>query len=132
MGFMHSAGVPLRLGTDSQPFTIPGQALHTEMRLFSQAGVPAPEVWRMATSGAGRTLGPGLGEPALGTLTPGAPADLLLYDADPTSRTDPPDGLKAVVTQGRLCTRAALDAALAADCADRCRRCWGASARGGC
>ncbi|MER5669009.1 amidohydrolase family protein [Streptomyces mirabilis] len=115
VGFMHSAGVPLRLGTDSQPFTIPGQALHAEMRLFSQAGVPAPEVWRMATSGAGRTLGPGLGEPALGTLAPGAPADLLLYDADPTSRTDPSDGLKAVVTQGRLYTRAALDAALAAD-----------------
>ncbi|MCF3131399.1 amidohydrolase family protein [Streptomyces olivochromogenes] len=115
VGLLHDAGVTLHIGTDSQPFTVPGQALHAEMRLFARAGVPAPEVWRTATSGAGRVLGPGLGEPALGTLAPGAPADLLLYDTDPTARTDPSEGLKAVVTRGRLYTRQDLDAALDAD-----------------
>lgn len=69
----------------------------------------------MATRSAGQALGPGLGEPALGTLTPGAPADLLVYDADPTARTDPSEGLKAVVTRGRLCTRTDLGIALEAD-----------------
>jgi hypothetical protein len=115
VGLMHSAGVPLYIGTDSQPFTFPGHALHAEMRLFAQAGIPAPEIWRIATADAGRVLGPGLGEPALGRLTPGAPADLLLYSADPTSQTDPMTGLIAVITRGRLHTRADLDTALTAD-----------------
>jgi cytosine/adenosine deaminase-related metal-dependent hydrolase len=115
VGLMHSAGVELHLGTDSQPFTVPGHALHAEMRLFERAGIPAPEVWRIATRVAGRVLGPGLGEPALGTLAPGAPADLLLYSADPTARTDPSEGLTAVVTRGRLYTRADLETALEAD-----------------
>ncbi|MFF4957375.1 hypothetical protein [Streptomyces sp. NPDC001222] len=66
--------------------------------------------------GAGeKVLGPGLGEPALGTLAPGAPADLLVYRGDPTSRTDPSDGLAAVVSRGRLYARADLEAALEAD-----------------
>jgi cytosine/adenosine deaminase-related metal-dependent hydrolase len=115
VGLMYGAGVRLHIGTDSQPFTVPGHALHAEMRLFARAGIPAPEVWRIATRGAGRILGPGLGEPGLGTLVPGAPADLLLYTADPTSRTDPSEGLTAVVSRGRLYTRADLDAALEAD-----------------
>jgi cytosine/adenosine deaminase-related metal-dependent hydrolase len=72
-------------------------------------------VWRIATADAGRVLGPGLGEPALGRLTEGAPADLLLYDADPTSHTDPSKGLIAVITRGSLHTRPELDAALEAD-----------------
>ncbi|MGW4517920.1 amidohydrolase family protein [Streptomyces sp. NPDC004393] len=115
VGLMHSAGVDLHIGTDSQPFTVPGHAVHAEMRLFERAGVPAPEVWRIATRGAGQVLGPGLGEPALGTLAPGAPADLLVYRGDPTLRTDPSEGLEAVVSRGRLYARADLEAALEAD-----------------
>ncbi|MGW2936731.1 hypothetical protein ACWDA7_33850 [Streptomyces sp. NPDC001156] len=38
-----------------------------------------------------------------------------LYSADPTARTDPSEGLTAVVTRGRLYTRADLEAALEAD-----------------
>jgi hypothetical protein len=56
-----------------------------------------------------------LGEPELGRLTPGAPADLLLYNADPTKHTNPSQGLQAVISRGHLYTRHNLDAALEAD-----------------
>jgi cytosine/adenosine deaminase-related metal-dependent hydrolase len=115
VGLMYSAGVPLRIGTDSQPFTVPGHAVHSEMRLFAQAGIPAAQVWRIATTDSARVVGPGLGEPDLGRLTPGAPADLLVYDADPTAHTDPSRGLQAVISRGRLYTRHDLDAAVEAD-----------------
>jgi imidazolonepropionase-like amidohydrolase len=103
VALLHQTGVNLRLGTDTQqPFVVAGRALHHEMRLFGQAGLPAEDVWRLATTEAAATLGPYLGEPALGTLQPLAPADFLVYDRDPTRTLEPGHGLLAVVTAGAL------------------------------
>jgi hypothetical protein len=100
---LHEAGVSLRLGTDTQqPFVVAGRALHHEMQLFGRAGLPAEEVWRLATTEAAAVVGPPLGEPALGTLKPLAPADFLVYDRDPTRTLDPGRGLLAVVSGGAL------------------------------
>jgi imidazolonepropionase-like amidohydrolase len=111
-------GAPLHLGTDTgQPFVVPGTALHTELALFTQAGVPAEQAWRYATEGAGRTLSRHGGPPALGQIQVGAPADLLVVDADPT-RT-PTDatrlltGLRTVVAAGARYDRNTLTEAIA-------------------
>jgi hypothetical protein len=99
VGRLHEAGVSLRLGTDTQqPFSIPGAALHREMRLFESCGIAPEEIWRLATAAAGEALG-GNG---LGTLRDGAPADLLIFERDPTTDLGALDSLQAVVSGGRL------------------------------
>jgi imidazolonepropionase-like amidohydrolase len=107
---LYDAGTKLYLGTDvQQPFVAPGYALQQEMRLFVAAGIPPEQVWDMATRQSGRALN----IPQLGELSAGAPADLLIFRADPTRDLAALDSLAAVVSQGRLYPRAALDAKLA-------------------
>jgi cytosine/adenosine deaminase-related metal-dependent hydrolase len=73
-------------------------ALQEEMRIFASLGIPAAEVWDMAT----RKAGVALRKPELGVIRDGAPADLLLFRRDPTASLDALDSLEAVVAQGRL------------------------------
>ena len=56
--------------------------------------------------------GASLALPDLGRLVPGAPADLLVFLEDPTRDPSALDSLAAVIAQGRLYTRDALDAQL--------------------
>jgi imidazolonepropionase-like amidohydrolase len=110
---LHGAGVPLLLGTDTQqPFVVPGAALHREMHLFGTAGLPPAEVWRLATIQAARALAPHVDEPLLGQLRASAPADLLVYDADPTGAVEPGRGLRAVISRGILYRHSDLRAAV--------------------
>ncbi len=108
---LYQAGASLRIGTDTpQPFVVPGAAVHEEMRLFHEAGVPAEAVWAIATwQGAAE-----LKVPLLGTVREGAPADLLLFRRDPTQDLGALDTLAAVIVQGRLYTKQQLDDDLAA------------------
>ena len=110
VGRLHEAGVPLRIGTDTQqPFVVPGAAVHGEMRLFHEAGIPVEAVLAYATRESARPLGiTGLGE-----LREGAPADLVLYREDPTRDLEALDTIEAVVAAGRLYWRADLEAAIA-------------------
>jgi hypothetical protein len=109
VGRLHRAGVELYLGTDvPQPFVVPGASLHREMQLFTEAGVPAPVVMNMATAEAGHRLG----VPGLGTITPGAPADLLVLDRDPSADIAALGTLRAVVVGGRLLETSTLRAAV--------------------
>jgi hypothetical protein len=76
---LHDAGVTIVAGTDAMP----GFSLHRELELYVDAGIPAPEVLRIATLGAARVMKRGQD---LGTVTPGKLADLILVDGDPTAR----------------------------------------------
>lgn len=108
---LYAAGAELRIGTDTQqPFVVPGAGLHREMELFVEAGVPVEDVWAMAT----RRAGEALRQPTLGAIGLDAPADLLIFRQDPTRDLAALDSLEAVISQGRLYTRADLDAAVAA------------------
>jgi cytosine/adenosine deaminase-related metal-dependent hydrolase len=84
--------------------------MHQEIGEFAGAGIPLEDVWAMATWRAAETLG----VPDLGSLRSGAPADLVIFRADPTRDLAALDTLAAVVAQGKLYTRADLDAARAA------------------
>jgi cytosine/adenosine deaminase-related metal-dependent hydrolase len=77
VGRLYRAGVPLVAGTDNTA----GFALHRELELYVQAGIPAGEAIRIATQNAARYAGL---EGELGRIAPGLRADLILVDGDPT------------------------------------------------
>jgi hypothetical protein len=106
---LHRAGVPLRAGTDTlAPMIVPGAALHEELALLARAGIPPEDVMAIATRNSAEVFG----VDGLGTLSPGAPADLAIFREDPTRDLAALGSLMAVVVDGRLYTRAALDAQL--------------------
>ncbi|MCZ6805841.1 MAG: amidohydrolase family protein, partial [Deltaproteobacteria bacterium] len=108
VGRLHRAGAKLQLGTDTQqPFVVPGAGFQEEMRLFVRAGIPLEEVWAMATWKQGETL-----MPDLGRLTDGAPADLLVFQEDPTQSLEALGTLVAVVAQGKLYLREEIDSSV--------------------
>ena len=86
-----------------------GVNLWRELRLFVLAGLTPEQALAAATTVPGGFLP----LPGLGRLEPGAPADLLVFGADPTRDLDALDSLEAVVAGGRLYTRSELDAQLA-------------------
>ena len=108
---LHRAGVRLHLGTDTagMPFLVPGESLHRELGLMAEAGLGLEEAWMTGT----RAPGESLGLPMLGTVREGAPADLLLFRADPTRDLAALSTLEGVVAQGRLYSKAFLDQTLA-------------------
>jgi hypothetical protein len=107
---LHRAGVPVRVGSDAgNLFVVPGAGLHGELRMLVEAGLDPELVWEMATRGGAEALG----REGLGVLREGALADLLVFRQDPTRDLDELACLEAVVADGRLYPREALDAALA-------------------
>ena len=74
---LHDEGIPIVAGTDD----LAGATLHRELENYVQAGIPAPEVLRIATLGAARVMKL---DRDLGTIAPGKLADMILVDGDPT------------------------------------------------
>lgn len=107
----YRAGVPVMLGTDANDsFVYPGASVHDELGELVKAGLSPAEALRAATlSGAtylGRTS-------EFGTVQAGRFADLLLLDANPLSDIANSQSIHAVVMNGRVFDRSALDSMLA-------------------
>ncbi len=101
------AGVRVHVGTDTlTAFAVPGASMFREMRLFANAGLSAEQVVALATRGNGADLP----LPGLGRLEAGAPADLAIFERDPTRDLAHLDSLVAVVADGRLYRREDLEA----------------------
>jgi len=82
-GLLHSAGVPLLVGTDSpEPYCPPGYALHQEMELMVESGMKPTAVLQAATIQNARSLRQGN---LLGSIAAGKQADLVILAADPTA-----------------------------------------------
>ena len=92
---LHRRGVPIVAGTDAMA----GFALHRELELYAEAGIPAPEVLRIATLGAARVAGR---EDRLGSVEVGKLADLILVDGDPASRISDIRNVSLVMKGGVL------------------------------
>jgi imidazolonepropionase-like amidohydrolase len=73
---MHAAGIPLVAGTDATP----GFALHRELELYVQAGIPAAQALKIATWN-GAKYSDRLHD--AGSIERGKHAELLLVDGDP-------------------------------------------------
>ena len=106
---LHRAGVPLLVGTDA-PGVAPGWSVHEELRLLVRAGLSSAEALRAATLEPARWLG---ASDSLGAVSRGRRADLVLLDADPLADIGATRRIRAVVADGRVYDRAALDALLA-------------------
>jgi hypothetical protein len=75
---LYDDGVPIVAGTDG----LAGFTLHRELELYVQAGIPAPEVLRIATLGGAKVMHR---DSELGSVAPGKLADLVVIDGDPTT-----------------------------------------------
>jgi imidazolonepropionase-like amidohydrolase len=106
---MRRAGLKLMAGTDANgpfPSLVPGISLHEELRLFVEAGYTPAEALRAAALAPAQFLGR---EKDFGTVERGKIADLVLLDADPLADIRNTQKIQAVVLNGRLLDRKALD-----------------------
>jgi imidazolonepropionase-like amidohydrolase len=112
VGAQHRAGVPFLAGTDTAPgvYIMPGFSLHDELANFVEAGFSTMESLQTATSNAAKFLGT---ESTRGSIGPGKVADLVLLRANPLDDIHNTQKIDAVIANGRLFDRAALDAILA-------------------
>ena len=105
---MHRAGAPFMAGTDSAPgvYIMPGFSLHDELANLVEAGFTPMESLQTATSNPAKFLGM---EASLGSVEPGKIADLVLLGANPLKDIRNTQKINAVVADGRLFDRVALD-----------------------
>lgn len=99
---LHEAGVLLALGTDRTW----GASVHMELALLQEAGIPLPDVLRIATLNGAIYLHR---ERDLGSIEPGKLADMLLLERDPTRDVSAYGAISAVFKEGRRVDRGALD-----------------------
>jgi len=111
VGAMHNAGVPFLAGTDTAAgiYIIPGFSLHDELANFVEAGFTPMESLATATSNPAKFLGR---EGNLGAIEPDKTADLVLLSANPLDDIHNTQKIEAVIVNGRLLDRGALDAML--------------------
>lgn len=98
---LYDSGITLVAGTDEMP----GFTLHRELEMYVQAGIPAPEVLRIATLNAAKVLGR---DAELGTIAPGKLADMILVDGDPARHISDIRNADLVVKDGKVYEVAAL------------------------
>ena len=117
----NDAGVPMMAGSDTpHPFHVWGFGLVRELEALSAAGLGPMGALRAATVVPRDYLrslpnqGSALGWAAnFGTVEPGARADLLLLDRDPSRDIGAVSAIRAVIAGGRVYERSALEAMLA-------------------
>lgn len=110
VGDLHVAGCTLMAGTDlANPYVFAGFSLHDELRLLTEAGVPASEALRAATIIPAQFMGVA---DRLGTVETGKTASLVLLLANPLEDIRHTSKIHAVFLRGKHYDRAALDALL--------------------
>jgi imidazolonepropionase-like amidohydrolase len=102
-GAAHRAGVRILAGTD---YIIPGADLHRELVNLVRAGLSTSEALKTATHNPALYFGL---EREHGSVEPGHVADLLLLEADPLLDIRNTQRIRAVVFNGNLYDRKALD-----------------------
>jgi imidazolonepropionase-like amidohydrolase len=107
-GAMHHARVPFLAGTDTAPgvYIMPGFSLHDELADFVEAGFTPMEALQTATSNPAKFLGM---QAKFGSVEAGQVADLVLLSANPLQDIRNSRKINAVIANGRLFDRAALD-----------------------
>jgi imidazolonepropionase-like amidohydrolase len=102
-GAAHRAGVRILAGTD---YIVPGADLHRELAQLVAAGLSPAEALRTATRNPARYFGL---ESEYGSVDPGKVADLILLEADPLVDIRNTQRIRAVVFNGNVYDREALD-----------------------
>jgi len=98
---LYDSGVTLVAGTD----TLPGFTLHRELEMYVRAGIPAPEVLRIATLNGARVL---KRDAELGSIKQGKFADMILVDGDPARKISDIRNTDIIIKDGKVYEAAAL------------------------
>jgi imidazolonepropionase-like amidohydrolase len=88
-------GITIVAGTDQGS----GYALHRELEIYCQAGIPAPQVLRITTLGAAQVM---KRDRELGSIEPGKLADMILVNGDPTTNISDIRKIDTVIKGGAL------------------------------
>jgi imidazolonepropionase-like amidohydrolase len=104
---LHDGGVTLMAGTDA----FAGYTLHNELALYVEAGIPAPEVLRLATLTPAQVLGVA-GPSQRGFIAPGKQADMILVDGDPTKDIGDLRHVWRTIKDGKVYDPAAIEQAM--------------------
>ena len=104
---LHDGGVTIMAGTDA----FAGYTLHNELELWVQAGIPAPEVLRIATLVPAQVLGVA-GPSQRGFIAPGRQADMVLVDGDPSKNIGDIEHVWRTIKGGQVYDPAALEQAM--------------------
>ncbi len=92
---LYDDGVQLVAGTDN----FAGFAYHRELEIYNQAGIPAPEVLRIATLQSARVMKK---DAELGSIAEGKLADMVLVAGDPTKNIADIRKVKTVIKDGAV------------------------------
>jgi imidazolonepropionase-like amidohydrolase len=92
---LNDAGVTIIPGTDA----LSGYTLLHELELYVRAGIPAPQVLRMATLTSAQVIGV---DRERGVIAPGKLADLILVDGDPSAHIADIHKIAMVIKGGHL------------------------------
>ena len=98
---INEAGGVLVAGTDQSS----GPALHRELELMADAGIPASEIVRIATLNGAIFLGK---EREMGSIEEGKIADMVLLAADPTEDINNAKEILEVIKGGQIVDRSGL------------------------
>ena len=113
VGHMQEAGVEIMAGTDCPIFYLtPGYSLHEELALLVKAGMTPLEAIGAATVKPAQYFNL---DQELGLIQAGMLADLVLLDANPLENIRNTLKINAVIRDGKLHDRAALDLLLTAE-----------------
>ena len=97
---MHDDGVKILAGSDIPNFElVPGESLHHELKLLSDAGIKPMEVIKIATKNGAEALGI---INQTGTIELGKQADILILSSNPIKDIENIRGVEAVISNGRL------------------------------
>lgn len=99
---INEAGGVLVAGTDQSS----GPALHRELELLADAGIPASDIIRIATLNGAIFLGK---ESELGSIEEGKFADMILLAADPTEDINNAKKILEVIKGGSVIDRSRLN-----------------------
>jgi imidazolonepropionase-like amidohydrolase len=104
---MNKAGIPLMVGTDLMvPGIIPGYAVHEEMQIWQEAGIPPADILRSATIIPAQFMG--LGD-RLGSISEGKTASMVLIRANPLQDINNAQKIESVFLRGQYFRREDLD-----------------------
>ncbi len=107
---MAALDVPLLAGTDSPNlFSYPGFGVHDELERLVSAGLTPLQALRAATFNPAVYFA---ASDSMGTIARGKVADIVLLDANPLLEIGNTRRIRAVIAQGRVFDRGALDALL--------------------
>jgi len=92
---LYDNGITIVAGTDQGS----GYALHRELEIYNEAGIPAPEVLRIATLTAAQVM---KRDKESGSITAGKLADMILVNGDPTTNISDIRKIDTVIKGGAV------------------------------